>query len=123
MGYVSNAELSNLYDTCKYVVFTSKAEGFGLPVAEAIVHEKLVLASYQTSIPEVIGAIGRYVDAYDVNSIVKGFEDMENDAYRSVYQTYVKEKKDIAIRQMKVEKELFINEFLTEAEWFMKKEE
>lgn len=116
MGYVSNAELSNLYDTCKYVVFTSKAEGFGLPVAEAIVHEKLVLASYQTSIPEVIGAIGRYVDAYDVNSIVKGFEDMENDAYRSVYQTYVKEKKDIAIRQMKVEKELFINEFLTEAE-------
>lgn len=116
IGYVSNAELSDLYDSCKYVVFTSKAEGFGLPIAEAIVHEKLVLASYQTSIPEVVGALGRYVDAYDVDSITRGFSDMENFEYRSTYQEFVKEKKKIVISQMNIEKELFINEFLMEAE-------
>ena len=75
-----------------------------------------MLASYQTSIPEVVGALGRYVDAYDVDSITRGFSDMENFEYRSTYQEFVKEKKKIVISQMNIEKELFINEFLMEAE-------
>lgn len=112
LGYVSNVELSTLYDRCKYVIFTSKAEGFGLPVVEAVLHEKLALVSYQTSIPEVVGALGRYVNAYDIDSIYEGFLDMEDESYRAMYQKYVKEKKKIVLEQMKVEKELFINEFL-----------
>lgn len=54
-GYVSDAELSNLYRYCFAFVYPTWYEGFGLPVLEAINFGKPVIASKVTSIPEIIG--------------------------------------------------------------------
>ena len=37
LGYVSNNELNKLYNASKYVLLTSKAEGIGLPMIEAMI--------------------------------------------------------------------------------------
>ena len=37
LGYVSNNELNRLYNASKYVLLTSKAEGIGLPMIEAMI--------------------------------------------------------------------------------------
>jgi glycosyltransferase involved in cell wall biosynthesis len=49
---VNDAVLLWLYRNCRYTVFPSLQEGFGLPVAESLSHEKVCLASSATSIPE-----------------------------------------------------------------------
>ena len=37
LGYVSDKELNNIYNSTKYVFLTSKAEGIGLPMIEAMI--------------------------------------------------------------------------------------
>jgi glycosyltransferase involved in cell wall biosynthesis len=54
-GYVSDADLIDLYRSCALFVFPSLHEGFGLPVLEAMACGALVLGADGTSIPEVIG--------------------------------------------------------------------
>lgn len=54
-GYVSDAELANLYRNCFAFVYPTWYEGFGLPVLEAMNFEKPVIASNATSIPEITG--------------------------------------------------------------------
>lgn len=53
-GYVSQDELNELYDNAAYLVYTSKSEGYGLPVMEAASHGCPSLAAIGTSIPEVL---------------------------------------------------------------------
>ena len=113
-GYVSYDELNRLYMSCKYVVFTSKAEGFGLPVLEAIKRNKLVLASYATSIPEVAGACMYYVNPYNVDSIKDGFKHLENDIDREKLEKYIEIKKDILEKQIKLDEKLLISELLSD---------
>jgi glycosyltransferase involved in cell wall biosynthesis len=54
-GYVSDADLIDLYRSAALFVFPSLHEGFGLPVLEAMACGALVLGADGTSIPEVIG--------------------------------------------------------------------
>jgi glycosyltransferase involved in cell wall biosynthesis len=54
-GYVSDADLIDLYRTAALFVFPSLHEGFGLPVLEAMACGALVIGADSTSIPEVIG--------------------------------------------------------------------
>ncbi|ALK98774.1 hypothetical protein AB595_02255 [Massilia sp. WF1] len=54
-GYVSDAELIDLYRSAALFVFPSLHEGFGLPVLEAMACGALVIGADSTSIPEVIG--------------------------------------------------------------------
>lgn len=54
-GYVSDAELSNLYRHCFAFVYPTWYEGFGLPVLEAMNFGRPVIASKVTSIPEITG--------------------------------------------------------------------
>lgn len=111
-GYVSDNELNDLYRKCTYVVFTSKAEGFGLPVLEAIFYEKPVLASVQTSIPEVAGAIFKYVNAYSVDSIANGFEYMDNSKNLEFIMKLLPEKKQIIQKQIELDSKIFLYELL-----------
>ena len=71
---VSDKELATQYIACKGFVFISKKEGFGLPVAEAIVAECPLLLSNTSSIPEVAGQLGVYVDPDSYESLCEGFE-------------------------------------------------
>lgn len=89
LEYVSNDELAGLYAGARYVVFTSKGEGYGLPVREAMAYGKVVLASRTTSVPEVAGAVMYYVDPFNVESIKKGMSYLDQDDILDEYEKYV----------------------------------
>jgi glycosyltransferase involved in cell wall biosynthesis len=68
-GYVSDAELVDLYRSAALFVFPSKHEGFGLPALEAMACGALVIGADNTSIPEVIGCTEALFDAGSPASI------------------------------------------------------
>ena len=111
-GYVDKDTLSRLYRNCRYVLFTSKAEGYGLPVLEAMKQGKTVLASRQTSVPEVAGNVLYYVDAYSVDSIEKGMQYLEDDGKLEYREILVRKKLPIIESQIKLDKDVLINEII-----------
>ncbi|MDR3351682.1 MAG: glycosyltransferase family 4 protein [Zoogloeaceae bacterium] len=54
-GYVTDAELVDLYNLCRLFVFPSWHEGFGLPALEAMACGAPVIAANAGSLPEVVG--------------------------------------------------------------------
>jgi glycosyltransferase involved in cell wall biosynthesis len=52
-GIVTNMELLHLYEQCHFFLYPSLAEGFGLPIIEAMAHGCIVCAFNNTSIPEI----------------------------------------------------------------------
>lgn len=61
-GHVSMEEKAALLDGCEALLFPSKSEGFGLPVAEAMCFGKPVFITRLTSLPEVGGEEAYYFD-------------------------------------------------------------
>lgn len=59
---IDDAQLASLYRHASVLFYPSSAEGFGLPVIEALGHGTPVVASSQTAIPEVGGPFARYFD-------------------------------------------------------------
>lgn len=112
MPYLSYSELEDLYSKCRYVVFMSKGEGYGLPVREAFVYGKTVLAARTTSIPEVAGAALYYVDPFDIESIAKGFEMLDSDAVLAKYESYAKKRNKEITQIAKQDMSIFIDELL-----------
>ncbi|MDP6522869.1 MAG: glycosyltransferase family 1 protein [Kiritimatiellia bacterium] len=66
IGGVSQEDLPDLYAGADLFVYPSTAEGFGLPVLEAMACGTPVVCSNTTSLPEVIGEAGITVDPKDV---------------------------------------------------------
>jgi glycosyltransferase involved in cell wall biosynthesis len=62
-------ELAALYRRARALVFPSLAEGFGLPVAEAMACGAPVVTSNSSSLPEVAGDAAILVDPEDVDAI------------------------------------------------------
>jgi glycosyltransferase involved in cell wall biosynthesis len=73
IGPASEAEKYWYYKNCEAFLFPSYAEGFGLPVIEAMFHGKPVFISDRTSLPEVGGDAAYY------------FRSFEPDAMRQVF--------------------------------------
>lgn len=61
-GNVSDTELCQLYNLCHAYVFPSLHEGFGLPVLEAMSCGAPVIASNNSSLPEVVGMVEALFD-------------------------------------------------------------
>jgi glycosyltransferase involved in cell wall biosynthesis len=78
VGYVSNTELSTLYRECKYLLYTSLSEGYGLPIIEATKFNKKCICPFGTSVPEVIGSNAIYVNPHSTSSIRKAIALLEN---------------------------------------------
>ena len=78
-GYISDKDLNTLYSHCEGVVFVSFCEGFGYSPLEGFYHNKLCIASNKSSIPEVVGNAGLYVDPYNIESIAQGMERLLSD--------------------------------------------
>jgi glycosyltransferase involved in cell wall biosynthesis len=55
LGYVSRATLHSLYAHCRFVVFPSRYEGFGIPIVEAMTFGKRILASDIPILREIAG--------------------------------------------------------------------
>lgn len=72
LNFVSDDELPLLYASAECFVLPSLYEGFGLPVLEAMAHGVPVVVSRTSSLPEIAGKAGIYVDPEDVASIAAG---------------------------------------------------
>jgi glycosyltransferase involved in cell wall biosynthesis len=64
---VSDSRLDGLYRGCLFTVYPSLYEGWGLPVGESLAKGKLCVLSDRSSLPEVAGEFGIYVDIESVN--------------------------------------------------------
>lgn len=57
-GYLTEADVSALYDAAGVIVYPSAYEGFGLPIAEAAVHHKPIVLFESQVAHEVVDALG-----------------------------------------------------------------
>jgi glycosyltransferase involved in cell wall biosynthesis len=69
LGWVDDQLLDGLYRAADCFVFPSLAEGFGLPVLEAMLRGAPVACSNSTSLPEVAGDAALLFDPLDVKAI------------------------------------------------------
>lgn len=65
---LSDAELEILYRNCRFTVFPSIVEGWGLPVGESLIYGKLCISSNTSSMPEVGGDLVAYIDPLNLRS-------------------------------------------------------
>jgi len=76
IGYRSRLEMRALFQECMALVFPSLYEGFGMPVAEAIIAGRPVACSNVTSLPEVAGDAAITFDPNDVGQIAARMVDL-----------------------------------------------
>jgi glycosyltransferase involved in cell wall biosynthesis len=74
VGWVDDATLEGLYRMATVFVFPSLAEGFGLPVLEALVRGVPVACSNVSSLPEIAGEAALYFDPTDTNALTRAVE-------------------------------------------------
>ena len=79
IGYISDEVLASLYRRAKAFVFPSLAEGFGLPVAEAMACGTPVVTSRISSMPEVVGDAALLADPEDADEIAAAIARMLSD--------------------------------------------
>lgn len=73
IGTISDNDKAWYYKNCGAFVFPSIAEGFGLPVIEAMHHGKPVFVSTHTSLPEIAGDCAYYFPNFDGKEMQKAF--------------------------------------------------
>ena len=71
----TDAELVALYRDCRFTLFPSLYEGWGLPVTESLSFGKLCIASDRTSLPEAGGAMCLYLDPDNITSATEIIRD------------------------------------------------
>jgi glycosyltransferase involved in cell wall biosynthesis len=76
LGWVSDADLEGLYGAASCFVFPSLAEGFGLPVLEAMERGLPVACARASAIPEVAGDAARYFDPLSTDEIAAAIEEL-----------------------------------------------
>ncbi|MCX6021156.1 MAG: glycosyltransferase family 1 protein, partial [Chloroflexi bacterium] len=79
-GYVPQEDMAALYSGAMALAFPSLAEGFGLPVVEAMACGLPVVASNASSLPEVVGDAGVLVNPLSVGDIANGLLRVVSDA-------------------------------------------
>jgi hypothetical protein len=68
---VSDGQLAWLYRNCRFTMFPSLCEGWGLPVGESLAQGKVCLASSASSIPEVGGDLADYAPPNDAGAFLE----------------------------------------------------
>ncbi len=79
VGFVSDEDLLQLYNSCDLFVFPSFYEGFGLPVLEAMACGRAVAGSRTSAIPEVADGAGILFDPYSTSEMVRAMADLLRD--------------------------------------------
>lgn len=76
---VNDQQLHNYYAYSRGVVMPSLYEGFGLPLAEAMMHGVPVITSNRGATKEVAGEAGILIDPYDVDAIAAAMMSLLDD--------------------------------------------
>jgi len=71
LGFITPLELRCLYRSCRFMVFPSKFEGFGLPIIEAFSEGAPVACSNATCLPEIAGDAALLFDPDDPEEIAE----------------------------------------------------
>lgn len=79
LGFVSSPDLNFIYQKALCLVSPSIAEGFGLPVLEAMKNSCPVISSNRTSLPEVGGDACLYFDPYKKQELISQIKKLKND--------------------------------------------
>jgi glycosyltransferase involved in cell wall biosynthesis len=74
-GFLSDGELTALYQRAAVFVFPSLYEGFGLPVLEAMAAGCCVIVHNESAMPEIVGDAGLLVDMRDESALVNALSD------------------------------------------------
>ena len=93
---VGQIELEAIYRNAAFFVFPTYAEGFGLPVLEAMASGIPVIVSNTTSLPEVVGDAGILVNPHspeDIAGSIDTLESSESLGYSLVLRGYEQVKK------------------------------
>jgi glycosyltransferase involved in cell wall biosynthesis len=75
-GYVDEATKRELYRQALVFVLPSHAEGFGLPVVEAMASGVPVIVANRGALPEVVGTAGRLVDPDSDEALAAALEEL-----------------------------------------------
>ena len=73
-GYVSDADLPELYAAARVFAYPSLYEGFGIPPIEAMACGTPVVASTAGALPEVLGDAALLVDPYDEDALTAALQ-------------------------------------------------
>ena len=79
MGRIDEADLPALYSGAQLFVFPSLAEGFGLPVLEAMACGTAVACANQSSLPEVGGSAVAYFDPTSCQQMAAVLQELVED--------------------------------------------
>lgn len=79
-GSIPEESVAALYAGAFLFVFPSFMEGFGLPPLEAMACEVPVIASNQTSVPEILGDAPLYINPYAIDSMTAAIARAAQDA-------------------------------------------
>ncbi len=79
VSHPSDEDLRALYRGCRFTVFPSLHEGWGLPVSESLALGQPCLASGTTSLPEAGGDLARYFDPENFDSAYRAMRAVLDD--------------------------------------------
>ncbi|WCT10598.1 glycosyltransferase family 4 protein [Mucilaginibacter jinjuensis] len=79
-GYLSDTELTGIYQHALLYVFPSINEGFGIPILEAFKYDLPVLVANNTCLPEVGGDAVVTFDPFDIANMAAQINKVLNDA-------------------------------------------
>jgi glycosyltransferase involved in cell wall biosynthesis len=82
-GPITEGEKSWLYKNAHAFLFPSIAEGFGIPVVEAMSYGTPVIVSNYTALPEIAGEDGYYFCSFDPDEMRETFSYALNDFYNN----------------------------------------
>lgn len=114
LDFLDLHELTSVYCNCKFVVYTSKSEGFGLPAIEACLSGVPIIVSYGSSIPEVLESAAYYVNPYQTKSIRNAIHFMTNHKNYAEYKKKVLDYRKIVKERIEISDKNFVAEFRNE---------
>jgi hypothetical protein len=76
LGFVSDADLLQLYNACDCFVFPSFYEGFGLPALESMACGRAVVCSDASALPELVDGAAILFDPYAIDDMVTAIADI-----------------------------------------------
>lgn len=74
LGFVRDDEKAALFKKAKVFVYPSFYEGFGFPPLEALCYQTPVIASFNSSLPEILENSALYINPYDTAEILSALK-------------------------------------------------